>query len=325
MSSAPRTAASRATQRHTRPTPAPLQMSCLTQTADYGVFQLGPLDRGYGAALGTALRRVLLSSLRGTAVTAVQIAGASHEFTSLPHIREDVAQIILQLKQIRFRSQVEYPLEVTLSVRGPTIATAGACACPPVLSIINPTLPLATLDSSAAQLDLILRVEGGRGYTPGEPTFSRPLGVLPVDALFSPVETVMCVVTPLPASAVEAEQLTLQIWTNQTISPEEALREAAGILLQHWTLFQRPWSVSTAPDEEGRGGHLIDPDYFHLPLETLDLSIRTLNALRRVPLASVGEVLALEQDELAGIRGFGVSCLAELTRRLQVGGYLPSA
>ncbi|GAB4567217.1 MAG: DNA-directed RNA polymerase subunit alpha [Anaerolineae bacterium] len=294
---------------------------------NYGRFVIGPLEGGYGITLGNALRRVLLSSLPGAAVTSIRINNVHHEFMAIPHVREDATALLLNIKKIRLISRADEPVRLYLEVQGEGPVTAGDIRCPPDVEIVNPDLYLFTIDSADATFEMELTVERGRGYSPVEERDVRhlPLGEIPVDAIFSPVRKVNYnVERARVGQQTDFDRLVLEIWTDGTISPREALSESAKILIQHFQLIAGVEAgeaeTEAAAEEEG-----IPSRIYEIPIEELELSVRAYNCLKRAGITRVGEILEkLEQgeDEVLAIRNFGRKSLDELVEKLDQKGFL---
>lgn len=291
----------------------------------YGRYIIGPLESGYGVTLGNALRRVLLSSLPGAAVTSIRIVDVPHEFTTIPHVREDVVRIILQIKKLRLKMEGEGPLRMYLEARGEGVVTAGDIQAPPEIEILNPDLYLFTTDSDEARVEMEFTVEWGRGYSPAEERGRMGIGELPVDAIFSPVRRVAFDVEKARVGQMtDYDRLTMEIWTDGRIAPMEALKEAGRILVTHFRLIAgiTEEEAAVAEEEEEIG---IPASIYEKPLEELNLGVRVFNALRRAGISKVGEVLdMLKEGENAvlRIRNFGAKSLQELRDRLEELGYL---
>ena len=289
----------------------------------YGRYVIGPLESGYGVTLGNALRRVLLSSLPGAAVTAIRIADVPHEFTTIPHVREDVVQIILQVKKLRLKMNGEGPMRMFLEARGEGVVTAGDIQAPPEIEILNPDLYLFTTDSNKARVEMEFPVEWGRGYSPAEDRGRLGIGELPVDALFSPIRRVAYDVERARVGQMtDYDRLTLEIWTDGRMAPMEALKEAARILVTHFRLIAGITEEEVLVSEEEEA---IPAEVYERPIEELNLSVRVFNALRRAGIARVGEVLDLLREgerAVLRIRNFGEKSLNELRERLDAMGYL---
>ncbi len=292
-------------------------------TADtYGRFKIEPLEPGYGITVGNALRRVLLSSLPGAAITTVRIDGVYHEFSTIPHVREDVVELVLNIKRIRLRCHTDRTVRMQLRARGEGVVRAGDIETPGNVEIVNPELVIATLDSPEARLDMEFTVERGRGYVPAEARTGLPIGVIPVDAVFTPVQKVNYVVEHTRVGQqTNRDRLILEIWTDRTIAPAEALTEAANILVRHFQLV--------ADFGAERGGPVQRPAEVSLqvpgaedPIEDLELSVRTYNCLKRANITKVGNILAMEKRDLLSIRQLGEKSLEELIQKLEEKGYI---
>jgi DNA-directed RNA polymerase subunit alpha len=285
------------------------------------------LESGFGVTIGNALRRVLLSSLPGAAVTSVRISDVSHEYTTIPGVREDVMQIVLQIKQLRLTMEGQEPMRMSLQVRGAGTVTAGDIQAPPEIEILNPDLYLFTVDGAKARLDLEFAVEYGRGYARSDERGRMPIGELPVDAIFSPVRRVT-----FSTDRVRVGQLTnydnlfIEIWTDGRMAPLDALKDAARNLVVHLRLVAGLALEEEEEEEvEEEGG--LPREIYEVPIEQLDLSVRVFNALRRTGITSVGEVLemlSLGDDTLLTIRNFGQKSLDELRERLEERGFMES-
>jgi DNA-directed RNA polymerase subunit alpha len=291
---------------------------------NYGRFVIGPLESGYGITLGNALRRVLLSSLPGAAVSSMRLSGVHHEFSPIPYVREDTTALLLNVKQLRLQSEVDEPMRLHLEVRTEGPVTAGDLVCPPEVEVINPELLLLTADSPEVDLDLELTVTRGRGYSPAEERGKLPLGEIPVDAIFSPVRKINYAVTRARiGQQTNYDRLVLEIWTDGAISPEDALRAAAQLLVTHLKAIA---GADVEPVEsaaaEIRG---VPSRIYDVPIEELELTVRAYNCLKRAGITKVGEVLERLQkgeDEILAIRNFGRKSLHELVDKLNGKGYL---
>ncbi len=299
-------------------------------TAQYARFVVAPLERGYGVTLGNALRRVLLSSLPGAAVTSMRINNIPHEFTTVPGVREDVLQIMGQVKQLRIKLApgVE-KAQMYLEVEGEGVVTAADLVVPPEAEIINPELYLFTIDDPDARIDMTLTVERGRGFSPAEDR-RKKMGIneLAVDALFSPVRKVNFEVLPERVGMrANYDRLILDIWTDGTWAPEEALQAACQILSAHFLrvagITQGVPTMTEREEEEEETE--LDRRVYKTPIEALDLSTRVVNALRRAGYLTIGEVLEQlrrNPQSLKSIRNFGDKSLQELLDKLVEHGYL---
>jgi DNA-directed RNA polymerase subunit alpha len=294
--------------------PSPAVTILETDSPEHGRFALSPVPRGYGVTIGNSIRRILFSSLPGTAVTSVKINGALHEYTTIPHVKEEVSDILLNLKLIRIKSSVERSGKLRLEGQGRRIITAADIIPNPDFEIMNQDLHIATLDSDDAELYLELNVGHGVGYKSNNAANDgTSLGVLPVDSLFSPVLKVdYNVETVRIGDQTDLESLTIDLWTNLTMEPLEAIRQAADILVQHFFLFANANKFT----EQERTGLITSTDsvsaeHYNITIEELNLSARTLNCLKRTGLDKVGDVLQYPEDDLLKIRNFGKKSLNE--------------
>lgn len=290
---------------------------------NYGKFIIGPLETGYGTTLGNSLRRVLLSSLPGAAVTSIKVDGIHHEFSPIPHVKEDTMALILNVKQLRFQMHSEGPVRLQLSKRGPGTVTAGDIESPSEVEVINPEQKLATLDSDKANLEMELVVEKGRGYSPIEERGKPPIGELPVDAIFSPIRKVSYTLEAVRlGQRTNLDQLSMEIWTDGTIAPKEALSTAAQILVRHLAFIVDFGGLKIEGLPETR--ETIPAQIYERPIEDLELSVRAFNCLKRAGITKVGEVLErLEKgdEEILAIRNFGQKSLDELKQSLLEKGF----
>ncbi len=303
------------------------KIECEASTQNYGRFAIGPMSRGYGLTVGLALRRVLLSSLSGAAITSVRVSGVLEEFMVIPGAKEDMTMLLLNLKQVRLVSHSEDPVRMRVSARGKSVVTAGDIEAPADVDIVNPELQLLTLDTLDSELEIELTVEKGMGYSPSEDRKKLPIGEIPVDAIFSPVVKVGYDVEPARIEQItNYDLLKLEIWTDGTIEPAEALAQAARTLIDHIA----PVAAFTGEEDDLVADDLSVPsvasEYYDVPIEELELQMRAYNCLRRAGVTSVGDVLermAKGVDELLAIRHFGEKSLNELLARLEEKGYLP--
>jgi DNA-directed RNA polymerase subunit alpha len=302
------------------------QIRCEVGTQEYGRFVISPLENGYGTTLGNALRRVLLSSLDGAAVTSVRVSEVPHEFSTIPGVREDMMLFMLNLKQIRLKMYSDEPMRLRLSIRGEGIVTAADIICPPEVEIINPELYLFTVDEPGTELDIEMTAEQGRGYSPSEDRGKLPIGELPVDAIFSPIRRISYHVEPARVGQMtNYDTLLLEIWTDGTIRPQDALGQAAQLLIRHLSLFAGVEEVVAEEEPEPEEEEGIPSRVYDVPIEDLDLSVRVYNCLKRTGITKVGEVLEKMEkgpEEMLAIRNFGQKSLDELTERLIDKGYM---
>jgi DNA-directed RNA polymerase subunit alpha len=298
------------------------------EARNYGKFIISPLERGYGVTVGNAMRRVLLSSLEGAAVSSVRISDVLHEFSDIPGVREDVIQVMLQIKQLRLKLVGVDTTRMHLEVRGEGMVTAADIIAPPDVEIINPDLYLFTVDNPKTRLDLEFTVERGRGYSPANDRSGHlPIGEMPVDAIFSPVKRVNWEVgNARVGQSTNYDKLTLEIWTDGTISPEKALSTAAKAMIEHLRYIAgvSEETLSITMEKEVSGSRLSS-EVAETPVEALDLSVRVFNSLKRTGITTVGDVLdLLEKGEQAvmSIRNFGEKSLDELRQKMREKGFL---
>ncbi len=293
-------------------------------TGGYGKFTIGPLERGYGTTLGNPLRRVLLSSIPGTAITWVKVESVAHEYSIIAHVKEGVSDLLLNFKAVRLRSLADRPGKLRLEVTGEGEVTAGDIMTSADFEIANPELHIATLDSPEARLSVELNVEQGAGYVPAVEGDGLPIGVLPMDAIYTPVRRVnFSVDLTRVGHRTDFELLVLEIWTDYTISPLEALAKAGHILVDRFFLFANIRKSAEATGEVASLAVAVPAEVYNTPVEKLDLSARTLNCLKRAHINRVGEVLERDKSDLLKIRNFGEKSLRELYTKLEDLGYLP--
>lgn len=279
----------------------------------YGRFIIEPLERGYGITIGNALRRVLLSSIPGYAITEVRIEGAPHEFTSLPGVIEDVPEIILNLKGVRFKLKGEGPFNFKLEKSGEGEVKAGDIQVKDKGEIVNPEHHIATLTKDG-KLVMELKVEKGRGYVPAEYSKNNEIGVILVDGVFSPVTKVNFTVNPARVGkSSDYDSLNLEIWTDGTIDPKTALTYATKILIEQFMVFLEGEKISfeTFSSEE-----INLQTYLNLPIEELELSGRAYNCLKGANINYIGELVQKTESELLKLRSFGKKSLDEITEKL---------
>ena len=291
-----------------------------------GRFVIGPLESGYGVTVGNSLRRVLLASLPGAAITSVRVDGVHHEFSPIEGVKEDTMTLLLNVKQVRMKMQGEEPVRLRLEVGGEGIVTAADIECPSEIEIINPELQLLTMDSKDSRVEMEMVAERGRGYSPSEERGELAIGQLPVDAVFSPVRKIAYAVERMRIGEItDFDQLKLDIWTDGTIQPQEALSTAAQILAKHFSLVSDVGAV-LAEDVGEAEKPGISQRVKDMPIEDLDLTVRAFNCLKRAGITKVGMILEkLEKgdDEILAIRNFGRKSLDELKQALREKDLLP--
>lgn len=300
----------------------------VAEARNYSKFIIGPLERGYGVTLGNALRRVLLSSLEGASVTSIRISDVTHEFSEIPGVREDVIQLMLQIKQLRMMLHSVDSANLHLDVRGEGIVTAADIVAPPEVEIVNPDLELFTVDARKIKLEIDLTVEKGRGYSPAsERSGNLPIGELPVDAIFSPIKRVNWTVgSARVGQSTNFDRLELEIWSDGTISPEKALGMASMVLIDHlrYVAGISEEALPIGVEKEAASSHLTS-EAAETPIENLDLSVRVFNSLKRTGITTVGDVLELldkGNEAVMSIRNFGEKSLDELVQKMREKGYL---
>jgi DNA-directed RNA polymerase subunit alpha len=291
-----------------------------------GVFVIEPLDRGFGHTFGNSLRRVLLSSLEGAAVTSVKVEGTAHEFTTLPGVREDVTDIVLNLKNLVARLEGESPeIEVHIAKKGPGSVTAGDIEAPAELEILNPELEIANL-SGSGRLELTLTIGRGRGYVPAELNRGpqHTIGVIPIDSIFSPVRRVAYQVeSARVGQRTDYDKLTLDITTDGSVDPKDALAEAAEILIRQLAIFTDIEKIDSLRDTDGGVTDGVGPEtqsahgMENFPIEELELGVRSYNCLKRVGIETIGDLVMKTENELAAIPNFGKKSIEEVKETLQ--------
>jgi DNA-directed RNA polymerase subunit alpha len=284
----------------------------------YGKFNIEPLERGFGVTLGNAVRRVLLAAISGAAVTSVKIEGVLHEFSTISGVVEDVTQIILNIKELTLRLHTDKPKLLRLDVKGKRDVVAGDIQQYAEVDILNPDLHLATLDKKDARLAMELVVERGKGYVPAEKhrKSEHVIGVIPVDSIFTPIQKVNYVVEDTRSGQVEADRLVLEVWTDGSIRPEEAVQEASRILTDQFKLF-------TGMGQEGEAAAGLEPGadaqmakLHAMPIEELDLSVRPYNCLKRAGINTVGDLIQRTEEEIVAVKNFGRKSLDEVREKL---------
>jgi DNA-directed RNA polymerase subunit alpha len=289
-----------------------------------GVFVIEPLDRGFGYTFGNSLRRVLLSSLEGAAVTAVKIDGVAHEFTTLPGVQEDVTDVILNLKNLICRLYGDAPeVEVYLSKKGPGTVTAADIQAPADLEILNPDLEIAHLAGNGT-FEIVLTIGRGRGYVPAELNRDEqhPIGVIPVDSIFSPVRRVAYdVEAARVGQRTDYDKLRLDITTDGSLNPRDAIAQAAEILIRQLAIFTdiekiEGFGEAAAEAAESPVTHAME----NFPIEELELGVRSYNCLKRVGIETIGELVSKSENELAAIPNFGRKSIEEVKETLATHG-----
>jgi DNA-directed RNA polymerase subunit alpha len=298
------------------------------EARNYGKFIISPLERGFGDTLGNALRRVLLSSLDGAAISSMRVSDVMHEFSDIPGVREDVIQVTLQVKQIRMILHEGDTAHLHLDVRGAGEVTAADIQAPAEVEIVNPDLYLFTVDDAKTKLDIDFTVDRGRGYSPaGDRSGKLPIGELPVDAIYSPVKRVNFTVGQARVGqSTNYDRLVLEIWTDGTIAPEKTLGTASKIVIDHLRFISgiSEESLMMGVEKEASGSHLTS-EAAETPIENLDLSVRVFNSLKRTGITNVGDVLELlekGEEAVMSIRNFGEKSLDELRDKMKEKGFM---
>ncbi|MCI7745012.1 DNA-directed RNA polymerase subunit alpha [bacterium] len=297
----------------------------------YGKFVVNPLERGFGQTLGNSLRRVLLNSLPGVAATSVRIEGVQHEFSTVPGVKEDVAELILNIKLLSAKLFTEHPKIVAIDAHGPCEVTAGDIRIDDEVEIINPDLHIATL-SEGAHLQMQITLERGRGYVSAERNKQlsiernkiggMPIGVIPVDSIFTPIRKVSYAVEDTRVGQVtDYDKLTIEVWTDGTISAQEALSLSARVLTEHLNLFVNlcdeaaETEIMVENDEKGKEKAL------EMTIEELDLSVRSFNCLKRAGINTVGDLVNKSEDDMMKVRNLGRKSLEEVMAKLDSLGF----
>jgi DNA-directed RNA polymerase subunit alpha len=299
------------------------QIEPVEEAGTYAKYEAGPLQAGYGVTLGNALRRVLLSSLEGAAVTSIQIRDVYQEFSTIPGVKEDVTQIVLNVKKLRLKSFATHPVQLRLIKSGAGAVTAGDIAESADVEIVNPELVLMTLDTDDVTIEMDLTVERGVGYLGAERSEALPIGVIAVDAIFTPVRKVNYWVESMRVGQMtNYDKLTIEIETDGTITPEEALSRSAEILVNQFRPFITIGMAAVPADRAASGVPALPPNMLDMPIEELDLPMRAYNSLKRNNIVKVGQLLQLKDDDLLRMRNFGKKSLDEMKERLRMRGFI---
>ncbi|MFC2048289.1 DNA-directed RNA polymerase subunit alpha [Chloroflexota bacterium] len=292
------------------------RVECVESRDNYGRFVAEPLERSFGITLGNTMRRVLLGYLQGAAVTRVQIEGIHHEFSTIPNVKEDTVEFILNVKALRLRPLSGRPGKLTLEVEGGGRVSAADIKPSVDFEIANPELYLATLDSPEAKLYVEFDVELSKGYKEADPSDNLPVGVISVDAIFTPIRKVNFTVEPLHiGQETSRERLYLEVWSDGTISPEDAITRTAEILMEQLSPFVNFTKVDQVEEEVRRLA--IPEELSNMSVEQMNLSVRTLNCLRRASIATLGELVTKTEKELMALRNFGQTSRQEIIEHLE--------
>jgi DNA-directed RNA polymerase subunit alpha len=294
------------------------RIECVESKGSYSRFSVEPLDKGIGITLGNALRRMLLGYLPGAAVTSVKIEGIQHEFSTIPNVKEDTIEFLLNVKTIRLKSSSDRPGKMILEVNREGEVHASDIQTTEDFQIVNPDLYLATLDSPEAKLYVEFNVELGEGYRQADTNANLPIGVIPVDAIFTPIRKVNFTIEPVHIGReTSRERMYLEVWTDGTITPVEAVSHSSTLLLQQLTPFINLAQAAQVQVEKKDVTTAIPDEKLSIPVEELDLSVRTMNSLRRGGITTVGDLVSKGEKELLSLRNFGQKSRQEVEERLK--------
>lgn len=300
-----------------------IEIAEISEDNRYGRFICEPLERGYGTTFGNSLRRMLLSSLEGAAITSIRIDGVLHEFSTIPGVRDDVTNIVLNLKELCLKMMGNEPRIIRIDVEGEKEVTAADIICDADIEILNPDLHIATVNEDG-KLKIEMTVERGRGYVPADKN-KKPddtIGVIPIDSIFSPVKRVNYTVQDTRVGNVtDYDRLILEVWTDGSLRPEEAVSKAAGILVMHLKLFQNMDGLpeeeeeeeATFPEEEEDDSSKV----LDMTIEDLDLSVRSFNCLKRANINTVADLAEKTEDDMMKVRNLGRKSLEEVKKKLE--------
>lgn len=307
-----------------------MSIKCVTTTTDsdgsiYGKFVIEPLNRGYGTTMGNALRRVLLSGLNGAAITSVRIEGVNHEFASLPGIKEDVLDIILNIKGVVVKNLSDEQQMLRIDADKPGPVYAGDIQCPPDVKIINPDRLICTI-SEGGSFNADFTVENGKGYVPAQSSRSTPIDVIPLDAVFMPVRRVAYMVEDTRVGQkTDFDKLTLEIWSNGSVEVSDALSQASNVLIEHFlplaSMGGLPTSLTMQLPTQEEKSEAATGDSPSITIEDLELSVRAFNCLKRANIHNINELLNKTEHELMNIKNFGKKSAEEVIERLKQAGF----
>ena len=300
------------------------QIECIETPGDdsYGKYVVEPLERGYGTTLGNALRRIMLSSLPGTAATSIKIAGVQHEFTTIPGVKEDVTEIVLNIKQLITKLFSEGLKTVFIEAVGPCEVTAGDIKSDGEVEVLNPDLHIATLGSGAT-LNMEITLSHGRGYVPADRNKPQQsiIGVIPVDSIYTPVYKVNYTVeNTRVGNMTDFDKLTIEVWTDSTISARDAVSLGAKILCDHFTLFTDLSDTLSMKSTVVEKAETQRDKVLELTIEELDLSVRSFNCLKRANINTVEDLISKTEDEMMKVRNLGRKSLEEVINKLSMMG-----
>lgn len=291
---------------------------CVEVVDNYGRFVAEPLEKGMGITIGNAMRRVLLGQLQGAAVTRVKIDGIQHEFSTIPSVKEDATELLLNIKALRIKPLSGQPGKLTLDIEREGSVTAADISPSSDFEITNSDLYLATVDSPDARLYVEMDVDLSKGYQEAETSDNLPLGVIPIDAIFSPIRKVNFSVEPIYiGQEASRERIFIEVWTDGTITPADAISQAADILTEQLSPFVNYTRLSQVGGEKEPSHPAISDEQYNMPVEQLNLSVRTMNCLRRGGIATVGELASKSEKDLMSLRNFGQKSNREIKERLE--------
>lgn len=302
--------------------PLPLRPKIIEKKGNLAIFEIEALYPGYGVSIGNTLRRVLLSSLSGAAITQVKIKGVQHEFSTLPGVLEDVINILLNLKQLRFKFFAEESQKATLKVKGEKIVKGFDFRLPSQVELVNKDLPIATLTAKSAELEMEIQIEKGLGYEPVERRKKEklPIGVIALDSIFTPIKRVSYQIENMRVGErTDFDRLRFEVETDGTITPEEAFSQASEILVKHFSLFSESFKPSFAKAAEGKKEERIRPeeDLTKIKVEDLRFSTRSLNALLKNNIKTAGGILKKSEESLLELEGMGEKGVKEIKKVLK--------
>jgi DNA-directed RNA polymerase subunit alpha len=294
------------------------RIECVESRGNYSKFSIEPLEKGIGITLGNAIRRMLLGYLPGAAITSVKIEGIQHEFSTIPFVKEDTIEFLLNVKSIRLHALSNRAGKMTMEVEREGEVHASDIRPSDDFDIVNPEQYLATLDSSKGKLNVEFNVELGEGYRQADTNANLPIGVIPVDAIFTPIRKVNFTIEPVHIGReTSRERMYLEVWTDGTITPVDAVSQSSQLLVQQIGPFVDLAQSSRTQVEQKAIPAAITDEKFNMPVEELDLSVRTINSLRRGGITTVGELLSKGEKELLSLRNFGQKSRQEVEERLR--------
>jgi DNA-directed RNA polymerase subunit alpha len=294
------------------------RIECVENKGNFGRFSVEPLDKGIGVTLGNSLRRMLLGYLPGAAITSVKIEGIQHEFSTIPDVKEDTIEFLLNVKAIRLKALSGRPGKLVLEVNREGEVHASDIQGSDDFEIVNPEQYLVTLDSKDAKLYVEFNVELGEGFRQADTNANLPIGVIPVDAIFTPIRKVNFTIEPVHLGReTSRERMYLDVWTDGTISPVEAVSRSSDLLVQQLSPFVALAQASQIKVEQKAISTTVPDEKYNMPVEDLDLSVRTMNSLRRGGITTVGELVSKGEKELLSLRNFGLKSRQEVEERLK--------